>query len=128
MSETKPPDENGSWLRWAVGQIGITDLIITEASPEPLTGLQVMDACIKELKEHEATAAAYREAMTRLNELECSHHHTCPWHDFDAYDPDLGKRLGGKWYKHGEEPVCECPVGKAERFVEAEIAANRFAP
>ena len=76
----------------------------------------------------EAQAAAYQEAMTRLTELECSHHHTCPWQSFDAYDPDLGLKLSGKWYKPGEEPVCECPVGKAERFIEEQIAAGRFVP
>ena len=104
MSETKPPEENGSWLRWAIAQIDFTDLIAVASSPEPLTGLQVANACIEELKAHEAKAAAYDELIRKLWEL-----------------PELNTSN----YDH--EQVVQLNTG-VNNLITAEIAANRFAP
>lgn len=86
------------------------------------------DAVANRIAHELAKAAEYDEAMRRLNDIEGLHDEECPWRWWGGFDPEKGTDLDGKWYKRGEEPVCQCPVGKAERFVEAEIAANRFTP
>ena len=151
MSETKPPEgyeateyvpqqvelmyEAGDLAAWS--RIDSTyEILATRdgaiiahlTEPEDRTFFRDLKPIVLKLAQLRAKAAAYDEAMRRLNDIEGLHDEECPWRWWGGFDPEKGTDLDGKWYKHGEEPVCQCPVGKAERFVAAEIAANRFVP
>ena len=81
-----------------------------------------------ELAALRAKAEVYDEAMKHLSELEGQHDESCGLRWWKGYEPGKGVMLGGTFYREGEDFQCECPVGKAGRFVASEIASGRFKP